>query len=231
MPDTALYKEHSTLGLLMRQIVGTDDATLAGIAQGPCHNTTCTACTVQALDGRKLRIDIGHDNRCAPYALAHGGNEDTSLLVSFTDECGTRLLSYACATAENGLCGLGIDLCCISEFAVETTTERFCARFFSDAERARVASTRNEKRAELCAAIFSGKEAAFKSTSQALRWHYERGGEDVHFTVHDFAIDGHGGALPTGPASDACAKLGITRIDLHQEQLDDMIASVATARR
>lgn len=181
------------------------------------------------LTGEETLLRIGHDERHAPFA-ADPANGEGPWLVSFTDELDVSLCAIYAPDCDEAAIGLGIDLCDFGEFSNDPSNERFVKRFFTPAERSLEARCAPDELPPLRSRIFSGKEAAFKATSQALRSHYRNGGGEIRFTIRDFEVIGNE-ARGIGRCRDALPKLKIDRIHLHSIAYGNMTLNCAVATR
>lgn len=217
--------EFASLALAAEPFLGREGLVIAHMTQeeGPTANNLVK---IVPLSGDTVTLRIGHDERRAPFAIGPDGAEE-ACFVSFTDELDCSICAF-CAAPLGTAVGLGIDLCSNDEFSDTPANRRFAKRFFTSAENALEVNCPSNELAQLRARLFSGKEAAFKATSQALRSYYRSNSDEIRFTVRDFEID-NGKAHGTRRCRDALRKLGITHVHVHSIAYRSMTLTCAVA--
>lgn len=177
----------------------------------------------------RARIPVlTHDERGAPLQV-----NDSSLLVSLTDEENVCVYVWARPRYESGLLGVGIDLASACDFAGQRG-ERFNTLIFSGAEQAFVHAHYAGREEMGFALAFSAKEAAFKSLAAPLRAWYEEQDEELEFEVREFELVGgtHArGTLRHAYAQAAMDALGVRSIEVAHCETGDAVLTLALALR
>lgn len=177
---------------------------------------------------RKPIPALTHDERGAPMQA-----NDSSLLVSLTDEENICVYVWARPRCGSGLMGVGIDLASACDFAGQRG-ERFNTLIFSAAEQAFVHEHYERQEEMGFARAFSAKEAAFKSLAAPLRAWCEEQGEEMEFEVREFElVDGIHvrGTLRHARAQAAMDALGVRTIEVEHRVADEGVLTLALALR
>lgn len=181
--------------------------------------------------GDDAGASVGHDEREAPFVPDDGDGEQQGFLISITDEDPERLCAVVRVAEDSDVLGVGIDLASTEDWTQDERGERFAELLFTERERALI-SAADGSVPLLRAKVFSAKEAAFKSTAAALRRWYESHDEELYFEARDFELVSWSesrGAGRRDRAAIACAKLGISRIEISFTEYAGMAFCVAIA--
>lgn len=182
-----------------------------------------------------LRIRMDHDEREAPYALTTKGGEDTTLLVSLTDDSNHIACIWARVKPDMPLLGVGIDLVAPRDFERQIGTKHrksLNELLFTEQERALMPQLDCPNATMGYATLFGAKEAAFKATASPLRRWYDSHDEELLFEVRHFVMVEPGierGIGRNGAAQAAMDRMGIDRIVLKHAIVEDMALVTAVA--
>ena len=180
-------------------------------------------------------VRIDHDEREAPYALTPEGAEDTTLLVSLTDDSNHIACVWARVTPGMSLLGVGIDLVASRDFERQIGTKHrksLNELLFTEQERALMPQLDCPSPTMGYATLFGAKEAAFKSTAAPLRRWYDSHDDELLFEVRHFVMVEPGierGIGRNGAAQAAMDRMGIDRIALKHAIVEDMALVTAVA--
>ena len=193
---------------------------------------------VHIIDGSDLgvfqadwAIEIAHDDRGGPVAARADGSEDTSLLLSLTDEDETVLCGWVRREPGSGLLGLGIDLVRLDDFRGERG-RRLEQLLLTERDREVVRAAWADDPEAGAAFAFSAKESAFKACAAPLRRWYETHDERLVFDLRSFElIDAthEAGTARRGEAQRAMDAMGIAEIELCYELREPYILTCALA--
>lgn len=229
MEQITTYRSDPLLMRLIREAMpfrGITDIWLAARAVRQ-YSRTRTERVAVLLPTSCTYLDLTHDVRKAPVAVNKEGNELPHRLVSLSDEKDTGLIAVVDKDQLCPVVGIGIDLCAYDDFSDNENNRRFSRKFFDAEELGHIKHQSGSPFACACARAFSAKEAAFKSTSRALRLN-EHTKDLPHFTIREFKWQG-AGIKPAQSIGPALADLGIDSIALRQFTYRDMVLSIAAA--
>ena len=177
---------------------------------------------------------ISHDEREAPYATTPASHANPLPLpthVTITDEDRLVLIAWAEPAQDSPVRGIGIDLASTEDFAGQRG-KRFNHLLFTPQERLIATTISPEDDALACAYAFSAKEAAFKACAAPLRRWYLDHSEELCFEVRDFELAdefSEKGTARKGAAARALRALGISRIVLARQRIENMALTFAAA--
>lgn len=177
-------------------------------------------------------IAVYHDSRGAPYAADAEGDEHRNLLISFTDDGSATLCAWARIDEKSRVLGIGIDLCAPEDFPSDEFHDKIHPLIFSPKEDEAGRLAYPNAKSKGSAYAFSGKEAAFKATSHALREHYRHSDTEYYYEMSYFEVlpdaTAHG-ADPDGAVERALKGLEVERIELSHIEYAGMVCTVAVA--
>jgi phosphopantetheinyl transferase (holo-ACP synthase) len=178
-------------------------------------------------------IRLYHDERGAPYAVHSQDEENTRIIVSYSDEEDLAAWVWACTPSESQVAGIGIDLAKMRD-TDEERSNRFARLLLSEHEREIVASVYPDDLSARKAYALSAKEASFKACAAPLREWMNSGKTSFAYDAMEYElIDATHtrGTLRRGRAQVAMDAMGIRMIELSHVRLYETVLTLAVALR
>lgn len=185
-----------------------------------------------SLDAARPLHAIAHDERGGPYPTAPDDGELDDVLLSVTDEGGHLLHAWAWPDANSPIVGLGVDLASTADFDEGPDDMPFIELLLTAHEHELVHELWPTHPALGYASAIAAHEAAFKATARPLRKWYRTHDDEVFFEAMDFSLaSSHTvvGKRQGNRAGKALERLGIDRIEVAFDRIDDMAFVLAVA--